>query len=58
MIRKKIRIKCKLKIKITKFGIVFYHIILYNKFSQKIKNKKTYGGIIVVESKNENVNSR
>lgn len=44
MIRKKIRIKCKLKIKITKFGIVFYHIILYNKSSQKIKNKNNLWG--------------
>lgn len=58
MIKKEIRIKCKIKIKITKIGIVFYRIILYNNLSQKIKTNITYGGIIVVESKNENINSR
>lgn len=44
MIKKKIRNKCKLKIKITKFGIVFYRIILYNNVSQKIKNKNNLRG--------------
>lgn len=28
---------CKIKIKITKFGIVFYQIILYTNSSQKTK---------------------